>query len=106
MTLPLEGVGFTAIEQYGAGPWARLQLADPQTIARGAVVEVKHPRFGTVRQVASPLRVGDDAARPPRPFPRRAHRHDASRPLRLRPGDADRLRASGIFGPPEVVHVG
>jgi crotonobetainyl-CoA:carnitine CoA-transferase CaiB-like acyl-CoA transferase len=33
-------------------------LADPQTTARGMVVETQHPRFGTVRQVASPVRVG------------------------------------------------
>jgi crotonobetainyl-CoA:carnitine CoA-transferase CaiB-like acyl-CoA transferase len=34
-------------------------LADRQTAARGAVVEIEHPRFGSVRQVASPLRVAD-----------------------------------------------
>jgi crotonobetainyl-CoA:carnitine CoA-transferase CaiB-like acyl-CoA transferase len=33
-------------------------LSDPHTVARGMVVETEHPRFGTVRQVASPLRVG------------------------------------------------
>jgi crotonobetainyl-CoA:carnitine CoA-transferase CaiB-like acyl-CoA transferase len=33
-------------------------LRDPHTIARGMVVETEHPYFGTVRQVASPLRVG------------------------------------------------
>jgi crotonobetainyl-CoA:carnitine CoA-transferase CaiB-like acyl-CoA transferase len=32
-------------------------LADPQAEARGAVVEIEHPNLGTVRQVASPLRV-------------------------------------------------
>ena len=30
---------------------------DPQTIARGNVVSIDHPRFGEVRQVASPLRM-------------------------------------------------
>jgi crotonobetainyl-CoA:carnitine CoA-transferase CaiB-like acyl-CoA transferase len=34
-------------------------LADPQTVARGGVVEIDHPHLGPVRQVASPLRVGD-----------------------------------------------
>ena len=34
-------------------------LDDPQAQARGIVVETSHPRFGAVRQVASPLRVGD-----------------------------------------------
>ncbi|WP_328709783.1 CoA transferase [Microbispora hainanensis] len=33
-------------------------LRDPHTVARGMVVETEHPYFGTVRQVASPLRVG------------------------------------------------
>jgi crotonobetainyl-CoA:carnitine CoA-transferase CaiB-like acyl-CoA transferase len=35
-------------------------LADPQTVARGAIVEHEHPVFGTVRTIASPLRVGEE----------------------------------------------
>jgi crotonobetainyl-CoA:carnitine CoA-transferase CaiB-like acyl-CoA transferase len=34
-------------------------LSDPQTAARSMIVETDHPRFGAVRQVASPVRVGD-----------------------------------------------
>jgi crotonobetainyl-CoA:carnitine CoA-transferase CaiB-like acyl-CoA transferase len=34
-------------------------LADEHTVARGMVVETEHPQFGTVRQVRSPVRVGD-----------------------------------------------
>ncbi len=33
-------------------------LADPQVEARGAVVEISHPVLGTMRQVATPLRLG------------------------------------------------
>ena len=33
-------------------------LADEHTVARGMIVETEHPRFGTVRQVRSPVRVG------------------------------------------------
>ena len=33
-------------------------LADQHTVARGMIVETEHPRFGTVRQVRSPVRVG------------------------------------------------
>lgn len=33
-------------------------LADRQTVSRGAVVEHEHPSLGTVRTIASPLRVG------------------------------------------------
>jgi crotonobetainyl-CoA:carnitine CoA-transferase CaiB-like acyl-CoA transferase len=36
-------------------------LADEHTVSRGMVVETEHPEFGTVRQVRSPVRVGDDA---------------------------------------------
>jgi crotonobetainyl-CoA:carnitine CoA-transferase CaiB-like acyl-CoA transferase len=33
-------------------------LRDAQTIARGMIVETEHPRFGTLRQMRSPVRVG------------------------------------------------
>ncbi|GAB2856649.1 CoA transferase [Actinoallomurus bryophytorum] len=45
-------------------------LSDPHTVARGMVVETEHPYFGTVRQVASPMRVGS-AERRHRRGPRR-----------------------------------
>jgi crotonobetainyl-CoA:carnitine CoA-transferase CaiB-like acyl-CoA transferase len=35
-------------------------LAEPQAVARAAVVEHDHPRFGTVRTIATPLRVGEE----------------------------------------------
>ncbi|MCE7482026.1 CoA transferase [Microbacterium profundi] len=35
----------------------RQALDDPHTIARGLVVETEHPRFGTIRQVRSPVHV-------------------------------------------------
>jgi crotonobetainyl-CoA:carnitine CoA-transferase CaiB-like acyl-CoA transferase len=38
-------------------------LADEHTVARGIVVETEHPVFGTVRQVRSPVRVGDGVVR-------------------------------------------
>jgi crotonobetainyl-CoA:carnitine CoA-transferase CaiB-like acyl-CoA transferase len=51
-------------------------LVDPQATARGALVEVEHPRLGKVRQVASPLRV-DGAARGYERAPERdEHRRD------------------------------
>jgi crotonobetainyl-CoA:carnitine CoA-transferase CaiB-like acyl-CoA transferase len=47
-------------------------LEDPQTSARELVVQTEHPRFGTVRQVSSPVRVGQQ-----RPVYRRApSRHE------------------------------
>jgi crotonobetainyl-CoA:carnitine CoA-transferase CaiB-like acyl-CoA transferase len=45
-------------------------LADPQVAARGSLIEVEHPRLGTIRQVASPLRV-DERWRSAHPGPAR-----------------------------------
>ncbi|MHB1567661.1 MAG: CaiB/BaiF CoA transferase family protein [Solirubrobacteraceae bacterium] len=41
-------------------------LDDPQARARDAVLELSHPRFGSVRTVASPLRVGAERREPVR----------------------------------------
>jgi crotonobetainyl-CoA:carnitine CoA-transferase CaiB-like acyl-CoA transferase len=46
-------------------------LQDPQTAARGMLIETEHPHFGVVTQVASPVRVG-----PPRVEHRRAPTRD------------------------------
>jgi crotonobetainyl-CoA:carnitine CoA-transferase CaiB-like acyl-CoA transferase len=75
-------------------------LEDPQAVARDAVVAVEHPRLGTVREVASPLRVAD-APRAPGPGPARGAHTDAV--LRELCGYGDerlaQLRAEGVFGP-------
>ncbi|MGW3507143.1 CaiB/BaiF CoA transferase family protein [Streptomyces sp. NPDC000994] len=41
-------------------------LKDPQVLARNLIVEAEHPYYGTVRTIASPVRVGDRPARPQR----------------------------------------
>jgi crotonobetainyl-CoA:carnitine CoA-transferase CaiB-like acyl-CoA transferase len=75
-------------------------LRDPQTAARSMVVETTHPRFGTVRQVASPVRVGDQP-----PSYRRAPLLDEDRDellggfLGYPPERVEELRRSGAFGP-------
>ncbi len=74
-------------------------LADAQTAARDLVVETDHPRFGTVRQLASPVRVGDET-----PTYRRAPllHEDADDILRATLGYDDRriveLTDAGAFG--------
>jgi crotonobetainyl-CoA:carnitine CoA-transferase CaiB-like acyl-CoA transferase len=76
-------------------------LADPQAVARGAIVEAGHERFGTVRTIASPLRVGDET-RPVERAPRRGE-HTADVLAELCGYDAaevEALAASGAFGTP------
>ncbi|MEU6145601.1 CoA transferase [Streptomyces sp. NPDC047081] len=74
-------------------------LQDPQTLARDLIVETEHPRFGTVRQMASPVKVG-----PVRPTYRRAplRNEDLAHVTRKLAGyDADEveaLAAEGAFG--------
>ncbi len=58
-------------------------LTEPHTEARDLVVETEHPHYGTVRQVASPVRVGSA-----RPAYRRAPRRNE---------DADHV-LNGILG--------
>jgi crotonobetainyl-CoA:carnitine CoA-transferase CaiB-like acyl-CoA transferase len=36
-------------------------MSEPHTSARGLIIETEHPRFGTVRSLASPVRVGDSS---------------------------------------------
>jgi crotonobetainyl-CoA:carnitine CoA-transferase CaiB-like acyl-CoA transferase len=74
-------------------------LTDPQAAARGAVVEIDHPRFGVVRQVGSPLRV-DGATRTYRRAPARdEHREDILRRVCGYDDATIRARASaGAFG--------
>ena len=75
-------------------------FADPQTEARGLVVETDHPVLGTVRQPASPIRVGE-----PGPHRRAPHRgEDRDDVLRdLLHYDDERIRAleaEHAFGEP------
>ncbi|MEV6342747.1 CoA transferase [Actinoplanes sp. NPDC051851] len=74
-------------------------LRDPHTLARGMIVETEHPHYGTVRQVASPVRVG---ASPPahRRAPRRGeHLPYVSELLDYTPERLRELREAGAFGP-------
>lgn len=74
-------------------------LADEHTAARDLVVSVDHPRFGTVRQVASPVRVGNM-----RPEYRRAPRRNEDQHAiaggigGYSSSEIDDLSASGAFG--------
>jgi crotonobetainyl-CoA:carnitine CoA-transferase CaiB-like acyl-CoA transferase len=60
------------LEQAGvpSGPVndIRQALADPQAVARGVVQTVEHPQLGTIRHIASAVRV-TDGTRAPQPAP-------------------------------------
>jgi crotonobetainyl-CoA:carnitine CoA-transferase CaiB-like acyl-CoA transferase len=74
-------------------------LADPHTAARGMVVETEHPVLGTVRQPASPVRVGSEVPSYTRAPLRNEHHDDVLR--KLLGYDTDRIAAlssAGAFG--------
>ena len=76
-------------------------LADPQTLAREAIVEIDHPTLGPVRQIASPLRLSGPAS-PPARGPRRGE-HTEQVMAEICGYDTARiaqLRAKGAFGAP------
>jgi crotonobetainyl-CoA:carnitine CoA-transferase CaiB-like acyl-CoA transferase len=74
-------------------------LEDPQAIARGDLVTIPHPRFGDVRQIASPLRVGSEP-NPLRRAPQRGEHNDVllSELCGYSAEELARLRAEGTFG--------
>ena len=74
-------------------------LTDPHTEARQMIVDVLHPRFGTVRQPASPVRVGSD----PVPYRRAPKRHEDAPAilcdlLHYSPEQIAALQDGGAFG--------
>jgi crotonobetainyl-CoA:carnitine CoA-transferase CaiB-like acyl-CoA transferase len=75
-------------------------LAEPQTTAREMVVEVEHPVFGTVRQVASPVKVGRSLPPPRRaPFLNEDFDYVVHEVLGYESGRIASLCDSGAFGP-------
>jgi crotonobetainyl-CoA:carnitine CoA-transferase CaiB-like acyl-CoA transferase len=78
-------------------------LAEPQTAARDLVVTTEHPHFGSVRQVASPVRVGTSAPTYRRAPRRNEHAHELLVDL-LGYDDATvvDLTAAGAFGRQEM----
>ncbi|MFK4298772.1 crotonobetainyl-CoA:carnitine CoA-transferase CaiB-like acyl-CoA transferase [Arthrobacter sp. GAS37] len=76
-------------------------LADPHTDARNMLVRTEHPRFGTVVQVASAVRVGDEP-KEHRRAPRRNEdaAHVMSDLLGYTPERLSSLLEHGAFGPP------
>jgi crotonobetainyl-CoA:carnitine CoA-transferase CaiB-like acyl-CoA transferase len=74
-------------------------LAEPHTEARGLILETDHPRFGTVRQPASPVRVGE----PPKEHRRAPQRNEdadyvLSTLLGYDPERISKLQEAGAFG--------
>lgn len=73
-------------------------LAHPLIAERGLLVETTHPRFGTVRQLASPVRVGDGRVHHQR-APQRNEDGDAIlRWLGYNDNQISRLAELGAFG--------
>ena len=74
-------------------------LADPHTDARGMIIETTHPRFGTVRQVASSVRVGSEPrAQLPAPVRNEAADYILREVLGYGDEQVAQMRSSGAFG--------
>jgi crotonobetainyl-CoA:carnitine CoA-transferase CaiB-like acyl-CoA transferase len=87
------GVPSSAVNDVAAA------LADEQAVARGDVVEHEHPRFGTVRTIATPIRVGEGEA-PVKRGPLRGE-HTEEILVELCGYDRQRVREltdAGVFG--------
>lgn len=77
-------------------------LQDPQVTARGLVVEAEHPQYGTVRTLASPVRVGERHATPSRAPQRGEHTSEVLEELLgYTAADLSAARIDGAFGKPE-----
>jgi crotonobetainyl-CoA:carnitine CoA-transferase CaiB-like acyl-CoA transferase len=75
-------------------------LEDAQTQARGAVLELDHPALGNVREVASPLRLGDEPPVARAPFRGEHTESVLSDVCGYSRERIDELAAAGVFGEP------
>src|SRR3954452_2781193 len=83
MAMPLEGVRVLAVEQFGAGPWATLQLAD----LGAEVIKVEDPvSKGDVGRYVPPFNDGEDSL-----FFETFNRNKRSISLDLRHADGTRV---------------
>ena len=74
-------------------------LADEQVAARGMIVDIDHPRFGRIREVASPVKTAGAVTRPA-PAPRLGEHTEAilRDVLHYDPARIAAVRASGALG--------
>ncbi|MBS9372307.1 CaiB/BaiF CoA transferase family protein [Rhodococcus sp. B50] len=73
-------------------------LTEPHTLARGLLVETEHPTFGTVRQVASPVRFGSEPPQYRRAPLRNEHFDEIVRDLGYSTERVAELTGQGAFG--------
>jgi len=90
--LAAAGVPCAPVNDVGAA------LEEPQALARGAVVQLEHPVLGTVREVASPLRLGDEAPVARAPFRGEHTESVLAEVCGYSPEQIDELGAAGVFG--------
>jgi crotonobetainyl-CoA:carnitine CoA-transferase CaiB-like acyl-CoA transferase len=75
-------------------------LDDPQVHARAGIVETDHPTLGAVRQVASPLRLGDEAPNRRAPFRGEHTESVLAEVCGYSPDRVRELDEAGVFGNP------
>ncbi|MBL8358951.1 MAG: CoA transferase [Rubrivivax sp.] len=80
-TLPLQGLRILTAEQYGAGPYGSMLLAD----LGAEVIKIEHPRDGgDVSRATGPFLLGDDPAHPDSTFFQTFNRNKKSLTLELK----------------------
>jgi crotonobetainyl-CoA:carnitine CoA-transferase CaiB-like acyl-CoA transferase len=74
-------------------------LADPQTQARGMVVEVEHPRLGTIKALGPVVKLSDTPARIASAAPDLGeHTDEVFGEVGLSDQEVEALRAEGVLG--------
>jgi crotonobetainyl-CoA:carnitine CoA-transferase CaiB-like acyl-CoA transferase len=78
-------------------------LADPQTVARGGIVEHDHPALGPVRSIRTPLRLAEGGTSLERPAERAPYRGEHTERTLVElcgytPQRVRELEADGVFG--------
>ena len=73
-------------------------LEHPQTLARGMVVDLEHPRAGKTRAIGSPLHFSRTATAPTRPAPMLGeHTREVLREAGYQDAEIDRFAAEGVI---------
>ena len=104
MLLHLESRHGERAVEHGQPVHARQGLADPQTLARGMVIEQDHPLLGKIKLPNLPFRFSDCDTSPRGPAPLLGqHNREVAQSLGYSENDIDTMEAAGVlYAEPDV----